>query len=390
MKNILILLFFLTSCQSAQIETNTTQEIPIKEPTSIETQQNQLEIEQSISEPAELNIQNLQIQTWIDWLDTPWGLTFLDQNTAFVTQRNGTILKISNWQTQKEPYFQVSSNEIGEWWLMWIEKDPDFEENKYIYIMYTYSENRVLKNKIVRLIDTGKTLTEDKIILDNIPWNRYHNGGRIKFWPDKKLYITTWDASIPNNAQSFWNLAWKILRVNNDGSIPEDNPFPNSRIFAYWLRNPQWIAFDPNSWDLFTSSHGPTGEFGLMNRDRVLDFIIPGWNYGWPKVTWYSDTYQNPLIYSENTSIPPAGMTFWHDKVFITTLKSEKIIVATLEKQNNTWKVLHQEDFLTKEYGRLRDAIVWPDNNLYILTSNKDGRWNEKYGSDKILKISLQ
>lgn len=379
---ILIAITLLTSCNQNSTE-QTTQTPPIQKEEPI----TQTQTEQT----KEFNIKNLQTETWVDGLDTPWGLVFLDESNALVTQRNGDILKITNGQVNKTPYFQASSLEIGEWWLMWIEKDPDFSTNNYLYIMYTYrNSNWQLQNKITRLIHTWETAKEDKTILDNIPWNKYHNWWRIKFWPDKKLYITTWDASTPNNAQSFSNLAWKILRINTDGSIPTDNPFENSRIFSYWHRNPQWLAFEPKTSDLFASSHWPTWDLWLRNRDRVLDYIIPGWNYWRPEVTGNSDKYQNPIIYSNTDSIPPAGMTFWHDKLFITTLKSQKIIIATLEKENNTWKLIKQEDFLKNEYGRFREATLWPDNNLYILTSNQDGRGDEKYGSDKILKITLQ
>ncbi len=376
-----ILMFLGTSCNSEknipEISYENTQNEPLIS-----------EIEPPIEEVIPFNTKNLQTHIWIDWLDTPWWLVFLDEQRALVTQRDGKIFLIENNIKQETLYYQAPSIEIWEWWLFGIEKDPDFAQNHFIYIMYSYYDaQKNIKNKVVQLKDIGKTATENEILLENIPWDRYHNGGRIKFWPDKKLYIATWDASNPQNAQNLNSLSWKILRINTDGSIPADNPFENSLVYSYGHRNPQWIAFEPNSWNLFISSHGPTGEFWLRNRDRVLDFIIPWWNYGWPEVTGYSDTYQNPIIYSENASLPPAGMTFWNDRIFITTLKSEKIIIATLEKTQDSWQLKEQEDFLTNTYGRLRDAVVWLDNHLYILTSNKDGRWNAKFWDDKILII---
>lgn len=325
---------------------------------------------------------------FMDGLKTPWSMVFIDENTFLVTQRSGNIILVQDGKIVNKNYFSPNSYEYWEWWLMGITLDPDFESNQYIYIMYSYlDEKNQIKNKVSRITHNWDYAQDEVKVLDNIPWAIYHNWGRIKFGPDNKLYVTTWDARVPNNSQDFWNLAGKILRINADGSIPLDNPISGSRIYSYWHRNPQWIAFEPNTWELFASSHWPTGEFGLYRKDRILDHIIAGWNYGWPNTTGYSDTYQDPIVYSYEAGVPPAGMEFWEWYIWIATLGSQKLLAYKIELDWGSWKIKDEKEFFVWKYGRLRDVVVWKDGHLYILTSNRDGRWEAKFGDDKIIQV---
>ena len=252
--------------------------------------------------------------------------------------------------------------------------------------MYMYQDGDIYKEKIVRLIDEWDKAVEDSTIIDNIPAAKYHNGWRIKFWPDGKLYITTWDAREPDIAQDMNSLWWKILRINSDGSIPLDNPFESSPIYTLWHRNPQWITWEPETQTAFISTHGPSGEFLLTARDRV-DVLKPWANYWWPIVAWYSEDYEDPLAYWPETATPPSGMTFWNGSLFVATLKSETLLQLEVQKSWDAWELVSENRWLQNKHGRLRDAVVWPDWNLYILTSNADGRGEAETWGDIILKI---
>ncbi|MDZ7672918.1 MAG: PQQ-dependent sugar dehydrogenase [Halanaerobiales bacterium] len=196
-------------------------------------------------------------------------------------------------------------------------------------------------------------------------------------------------------AQKMDNLGGKILRVNPDGSIPSDNPYENSYIYSLGHRNPQGLDWHPETKQLFISEHGPSGEEGLRGRDRIM-VIKPGGNYGWPNSIGYfeDNEYENPLIMWEGAT-PPSGIAFYNNDLYVATLGSQSLIRIKLEHISNyNYKVEQIERLFAKgsydgKYGRLRDIIVGPDNNLYLLTSNLDGRGNPQPGDDKILKLEI-
>lgn len=330
---------------------------------------------------------DVEVSTWVPGLDTPWSLVFLDDSRALVTERNGRVSLIMDGNKQESMYWSAPSTEYGEWGLMGIEKDPDYEDNKLIYVMYTYQTgDEAYMSRVVQLVDWGQSAEFVWTIIDEIPAAKYHNGGRIKFWPDGKLYVTTGDALEPNLSQDMDSLAGKILRVNTDGSIPEDNPFPDSLIYTLWHRNPQWITWNPVTGDGFLSTHGPSGEFFLTARDRI-DALTGWWNYGRPIVAGYSDEYIDPIAYYPEKATPPAGMTFWNGTLFVATLKSEALLSLNTQKIWDTWNIPSQSRWFEWTYGRLRDAVVWPDGNMYILTSNADGKWDVGPWGDMILVV---
>lgn len=338
-----------------------------------------------------LSQQDVIVSRWIDWLDVPWELAFIDDTTALVTQRWGTINKIINWELQEQPYWEAPSIERGEWGLMWLAIHPDYEENGYIYAMYTYRKDFSLAtaNKVVRLQENSDSkLKIERTILDDIPAKLYHNGGRIHFGPDNKLYITTWDASNPEISQDLDSLWGKILRLNDDGTIPEDNPFPDSPVYSLGHRNPQGIAWN-ESWDLFMSTHWPSWEFGLRAKDRV-DHIIAWTDYGWPTAYGPDQWYPNPIAYWPDEATPPGGMAFWNGSLYLATLKSAALLKLDIEFLWDWYLLTSEERWFEWEYGRLRDVTVWPDWNLYVLTSNWDGRsWGIGW-DDVILKIEVK
>jgi quinoprotein glucose dehydrogenase len=186
-------------------------------------------------------------------------------------------------------------------------------------------------------------------------------------------------------AQELESLWWKILRLNDDGTIPSDNPFPDSPVYSLWHRNPQGIAWN-DSGDLFMSTHGPSWEFGLYAKDRV-DYITAWTDYGWPTAYGPDQWYPNPLAYWPDSATPPGWMAFWNGSLFLATLKSAALVQLDIEQTDEWYELISENRWFEWEYGRLRDVTVWPDGNLYILTSNGDGRSGGIGWDDVILKV---
>lgn len=269
---------------------------------------------------------------------------------------------------------------------------PDFPDQPYVYVMHTYDSPEGRLNRVIRLRHQGTTGEFDRVILDGMPGARNHNGGRIAFGPDDLLYICAGETFQRELAQNKNSLGGKILRVTPDGDIPQGNPFPDSPIYTLGHRNPQGLAWHPETGDLFASEHGPSGEFGLRARDEV-NVIRKGGNYGWPRVVGAGDIspYVDPLVMWEETT-PPAGMTFYQGDLFLATLGSEALVRISLERTNDGYQVTGIERWFAESrrnsiYGRLRDAVVGPDGGLHVLTSNRDGRGSPRSGDDKILRI---
>ena len=327
------------------------------------------------------------IETVAENLEIPWSIAFAPDERIFVTERKGSLRVIEEGQLRSEPVavFSVSGGEGG---LLGIVLDPNFDENHYLYLYYTYSEFLTTYNKVVRFTENGNKLFDELVLLDKIPGAGIHDGGRIKFGPDGKLYITTGDAANGGLAQDLNSLAGKILRINPDGTIPEDNPFENSAIFSYGHRNPQGLDWDPLTDKLVAVEHGPSA------RDEV-NVIEGGMNYGWPTIVGDGNdpNYVDPIIHTGSETWAPSGASFftsdkiseWTNKYFVATLRGSHLRMLDLDLQQN--KVISSEALFSNEFGRLRDAVVGPDGYLYLLTSNRDGRGLPAPNDDRILRV---
>lgn len=351
-----------------------------------------------------------RVETWVTGLDAPWSLVFLPGGRALVSERPGRIRLIENGKLRAAPYttlksrgggdgieeFHVGLVARGEGGVMGLAVHPDFPKQPYIYLMHTYSDGGGdLKNRVIRLRDEGDHAEPDRVILADIPGGRNHDGGRIKFGPDGMLYITTGETFEADLAQDMGSLGGKILRVTPDGAIPADNPFPGSPIYTYGHRNPQGLAWHPDTGELFESEHGPSGEFGTYAHDEI-NVIQPGANFGWPKVIGApgDPRYRDPIAVWPESSTPPSGVTFWHGDLFVATLRSEALLRIGVAKGANGWKVTRIARWFATaphegHYGRLRDAVAGPDGALYVLTNNRDGRGNPRAGDDRILRITM-
>ncbi len=335
------------------------------------------------------------VEVWIGGLEIPWSLKFLPDGRALVSERPGRIRLIKNGILQKNPYAEIDVAHVGEGGLLGLAVHTEFPIKPYIYAMHTYKKGNSLLNRVIRLKDMGDRGKFDKVIIDNIPGGRFHNGGRIEFGPDGMLYITTGEIFDSNLAQDLKSLGGKILRVTPEGEIPQDNPFKDSPIYSYGHRNPQGLAWYPETGELFSSEHGPSGEFLRFGNDEI-NLIKKGGNYGWPEVIGIKKKtpYVDPLILWEKTT-PPSGMTFYSanklshlkNDLFVATLRSECIVRIKLLKSSNGFKVLRMERWFENKYGRIRDVVQGTDGLIYFLTNNRDGRGKPRDGDDRIYRI---
>ncbi|MBI2351920.1 MAG: PQQ-dependent sugar dehydrogenase, partial [Deltaproteobacteria bacterium] len=199
---------------------------------------------------------NVEVEVVAGGFETPWAIAFASDGRIFVTERPGRIRIIKNGKLQTEPWMEIDAYEAGETGLMGLALDPEFSRNRFVYAAYTYRDsNGRLKNRLVRLREdsaTGKGMA-DKVLVDNVAGNNNHNGGRVKFGPDGKLYWTMGDAQNTRFSQDISSLNGKMMRLNPDGTIPTDNPFAKSPVYSYGHRNPQGLAWQPGTGRLYST-----------------------------------------------------------------------------------------------------------------------------------------
>ena len=317
-------------------------------------------------------------------LFVPWALDISQDGTLYVTERSGSIWILRNGEFLPEPLitFDRPFVSLGEGGLMGLVLDPDFEQNHFIYVMHSYAEGGMNYSRVVRLLEQEDRAAVDSVLIDRIPGGRTHLGGRIKIGPDRKLYITTGDAGNARLAQDLSSLAGKILRINLDGSIPEDNPFEASPVYSYGHRNPQGLAWNNNI--MYASEHGQTA------HDEI-NIIYPGANYGWPTVQGDVESeFTRPLLASGNTTWAPAGIAFinqgpWQGRLVVANLFATRILSLSFNEDGTL--VEQVEPFLVNEYGRLRDVYQAADGSIYLTTSNRDGRGFPRPEDDKMIRL---
>lgn len=311
-------------------------------------------------------------------LDTPWTIMFLPSGELLVTERKGTIRVLGEQPRLLQIPGVVESGESG---LTGAALHPQFATNPYLYTYYTLTANGRNVNRVVRYRFDGQVLNEPLTIVDDIPAGVNHNGGQIAFGPEGKLYICTGDAGTSENAQDKNSLGGKILRVNEDGTIPTDNPFGNA-VYSYGHRNPQGIAWDDQG-KLWATEHGRSG---VTTGYDEINLIEKGGNYGWPTIQG-SATKQGmraPIAQSGSvTTWAPAGIAIKDQTLYFTGLRGQALYELPLPSSSNLGTI---RAYFKEEYGRLRALSLGPDGALYFSTSNQDGRGTPKNGDDQIIR----
>lgn len=376
---LLLLNVNLLSCKQPDIKETEKQSVP----------QSQVEKNDTADYKIELVAENLYV---------PWSIVFTDPGRMLFTERNGSLRIIKNGNLIDKPlkvFEDVSSK--GEEGLMGLVTDPDYRNNKFIYLSYAYAKNDDLKVKVVRYTDNDTELSEEKVIIDDLPAERYHAGCRIKFGPDGKLYITTGDAGKRELAQVKNSLFGKILRINPDGSVPADNPFPDNPVWSYGHRNPQGIDWYPGTDILFSTEHGPSGFDGPGGGDEV-NIIVKGGNYGWPVISHREtgDGMISPVLEFTPAIAPAAGMFYrsgnikqFRNNFFFGCLRGNGIMRAVIDEKDPP-KIISCDKLKGIDFGRIREVTEGPDGAIYFSTSNRDGRGTVRKGDDKIYRIKAE
>ncbi len=291
-------------------------------------------------------------------LDVPWGVAFLPDGTALVTERDtARVLELVPGEEPRELATVpgvAAENETG---LLGVAVSPDFMDNGRVFVYVTTETD----NRVLRMVHDGERLVPDVVVLQGIPRETYHSGGRIEFGPDGHLYVATGDAAVPSTSQDPGSLGGKILRVDEDGEPAPGNPDPGSPVWSLGHRNVQGLGWDAEG-RMFAS------EFGQDTWDE-LNLVEVGANYGWPDVEGAADTagYVDPLVTWRPADASPSGLAVTEDAVYVAALRGESLWRVPLQPDGGTGE---PQRLLEGEYGRLRTVTVAPDGRLWLVTSN--------------------
>ena len=306
-------------------------------------------------------------------LNVPWGIDFFPSDDALVSERDtARLLRISP-DGRVTPLGTVPGvTPTAEGGLLGVAVSPAYAEDHAVFVYTTTAtDNRVLAGTVPDLV-AGR----GEPIVTGIPRGDIHNGGRLAFGPDGALYVTTGETGDGQLAQDLDSLGGKILRVNPDGSVPADNPFPDSPVWTYGHRNVQGIAWDDEDRMWAT-------EFGSELWDEV-NLIEPGNNYGWPKAegTAQLDGMINPYAVFTTFAASPSGLAYAEGSLWLGALQGE-----------TTWRVpvrpggLGTPQAVRLAEARTRTVVAAPDGSLWVTTSNTDGRANIEAGDDRIFSV---
>jgi glucose/arabinose dehydrogenase len=336
------------------------------------------------------------VETVVSGLEVPWALAFAPDGRLLVTERPGRIRVVAGGRLQPEPVATLPAvYASGESGLMGLALDPDFARTGHLYVCYTARGGGGLVqraigggrvNRLSRLTLAGGRAGDERVLLDDMPGAATHDGCRVKFGPDGKLYVTMGDASDAHLAQRPDSPAGKIHRLEPDGSVPADNPFRRdggapSSVWSLGHRNPQGLAWDAAG-RLYASEHGPSA------HDEV-NLVEPGKNYGWPEVSGRARSdgarFVDPVAESgDRDTWAPSGMAFLDGHLYVAGLRGQRLVRLTLAADGGVSAVT---SLLAGVHGRLRDVVAGPDGALYVATSNRDGRGSPRPDDDRILRV---
>ncbi|SDJ17356.1 PQQ-dependent sugar dehydrogenase [Salimicrobium halophilum] len=346
MRSIIFFLFiFIAACSSGE-----------QEPTSSTA-------EKENAEPLEQGILATNF-------NTPWSIA-ASGDDFYITERAGKLFLVSDAGEITEQTLELSAplytrGEAGLLGFSLLDADQG-------YIYYSYNAGDGPRNRVSKITKTDDTWTESEVIIDEIPGARIHNGGRLEQGPEGHLFITTGDAADPECAQDKESLAGKILRMNIDGSVPEDNPFEESYVYSYGHRNPQGITWTEDG-TMYSTEHGESA------KDEI-NIIEPGKNYGWPVIEGdeQAEGMVTPFYHTGNDTWAPSGIDAFEGKLYVAALRGERL----LEVEPESLEI----NVLSEEYGRIRD-ILFTEGYGHGITSNRDGRGNPEEEDDVFFRFT--
>lgn len=306
-------------------------------------------------------------------LDTPWSLVFYGETPLVSSRDTGEILELDKDGKSRVVGQVEGAERRGEGGLLGLAVDSQSR----LYAYYTTSNDNRISRFTLRGEPGNLSLGAGEVILEGLPSASIHNGGRIAFGPDSQLYVTVGDAANPSAAQRLGSLNGKILRMTPDGNVPRDNPFPNSLVYSYGHRNPQGITWDEKGTMYST-------EFGQNTWDE-LNVIRAGANYGWPLVEGMEarEGLTSPVQQWTTDDASPSGMTYADGMLYIANLRGRVLRAVPVSDLGS-----HQ-DYYDGEYGRIRDVTIAPDDRLWFVTNNTDGRGTPAENDDRIFSVPV-
>lgn len=315
------------------------------------------------------------VRTVARGLSVPWGVTFLPDGTALVSERDTTrVLAIEGSDVREVGRVGIASPK-GEAGLLGLAASPSYEDDQLVYAyVSTASDNRV-----VRMSYDGSELGKPEEVLTGIPNGVVHDGGRLLFAEDGNLFVSTGETGEPELAQDRDSLAGKILRITPDGKPAPDNPDDGSPLWSMGHRNVQGLAFDDDG-RLWAT------EFGQDDWDE-LNLIERGRNYGWPQVEGRGegDEYRDPFVTWSTADASPSGLAYLDGSLWAGALRGRRLWEVPVTA-DGTGK---PRGWFVGDHGRLRTVVVTPEGRLWVTTSNRDGRGDPSEEDDRILEIEV-
>jgi len=331
-------------------------------------------------------------------LDTPWEIIWGPDDYIWMTERYGRISRVNPNTGEVKEIFRITEvTEGGEKGLMGMALHPGFQNYPYVFVVFNYQQNENTLIRVDRYTYNGNILdpASKETIIRDIPGAQIHDGSRLWIDDNLKLYITTGDAGDASLAQNLNSINGKTLRLNLDGSIPEDNPYPDSPIWSWGHRNAQGMVMHDGI--MYQSEHGPA-------NDDEVNIIHKSRNYGWPNVHGFCDDPSEEKFCQDYNVAEPiavwtptlavAGIDFY-DKTLFPFFENSLLLVSLkagtmvqLKLSEDKMSVVSQNKYFNGMYGRLRDICISPEGKIYIATSNKDGRGAPAAQDDRIIELT--
>lgn len=351
------------------------------------------------SETYGLDSTQLELKVVAGQRNVPWELVWGPDNWIWFTEQDGKVSRLNPKSGEIREVLQLDDYYRKRLGLMSMALHPDWKSNPHVFINYSHlKEDSSIVSKLVRYTYDGKRLIKP-LLLKEIPGYLGHNGSRLVIGKDRKLLWATGDLKKKEGVLDPAFANGKVLRLNLDGSIPSDNPFPGSPVWAMGFRVPQGLALTPKG-NLFIAEHGDA-------TDDEVNLITRAGHYGWPEIAGNPDQpaeasyarahHTTTPLKTWTPTIAPAGMDYyngnaipeWGNALLLTTLKDQSLRVLKLDPAGA--KIVEEEIHFQNQYGRLRDICVSPDGDIYVSTSNRD--WNPPAhfpvaADDKIIRIS--
>jgi glucose/arabinose dehydrogenase len=315
------------------------------------------------------------VDTVVTGLAVPWGIAFLPDGTALVSERDtARILAVEDGRVRTVGRFDAAAPQ-GEAGLLGLAVSPTYRRD---HLVFAYVSTAV-DNRVVRMEYDGQRLGPPRVVLSGIPNGYIHDGGRLLFGPDGFLYVSTGETGQGELAQDPASLGGKILRITPDGDPAPGNPRPGSPVWTLGHRNVQGLAFDAH--DRLWAT-----EFGEDTWDE-LNRIEKGANYGWPLVEGRggSPRFRDPLAQWRTDEASPSGLAYLDGYLWAGALRGERLWRIGVHPDGT---IGSPQDFFVGDYGRMRSVAVAPDGHLWVTTSNRDGRGDPAPGDDRILEVA--